>query len=309
MKMSEYLQDEIPEYVDIPVGVEFDENKFIDMYTIIHTSSRRNGFEFKDRVITKVGTFFEEVLKAVTENDMDRHNYLSKNLHEAKYTMLGYSEGTPGQAFGPEKYAILIESIKKSQARETGRINDILDAELYAENIGVDLISDLISNLIQDVLSEYTENMLNNLSMADKIIYIKTHYWNEKLRQWEYNDLPMVNYRKKLGEKEYYYLLVPDGFTAGKKQKDVILKNIFNNCIYDIYRTKILSNEEKYNKYIYENKNEKGVWMYQVINCINDEFNINSNGNKKVNIPTKSLLDLIQKYPQIKAYIEKEIKH
>ncbi|ELC8386060.1 hypothetical protein QYB55_001191 [Clostridium perfringens] len=39
------------------------------MYTIIHRNSRDKGYEFKDRIVEKVKTYFEELLKAIKDND------------------------------------------------------------------------------------------------------------------------------------------------------------------------------------------------------------------------------------------------
>ena len=226
-----------------------------------------------------------------------------KNLHEAKYTMLGYSKGSPGQAFGPEKFNKLVNSIKSSRAFKSNNINSFLDIELYAKGIGVDLISDLISNLAQDVLAEYTEERLNSLSMGDKIRYVNTHCWDEEYRMWNYKELAMVNYCKEFGEKEFNYLLVPKCFTSDNTQKYKIIKNIFDNCIYDIYKKRILSDKNKYKKYMGKNKK---VYKYKVVQCINDEFGYETKGKRSV-ILFKSLLDLIIKYPQIKKYIDENI--
>jgi len=152
MKVSEYLQDDSPKYIDINVGEECDEKRFVDMYTIIHKNSTDDGYEYKDRIVEKVRIYFEELLKAVREGENERLNYISKHIHEAKYTCLGYSISGPGKGFGEDKFAFLIASMKRSEAYYTGLISDVLDVELYVDNVGVDIISDLVTNLIQDVL-------------------------------------------------------------------------------------------------------------------------------------------------------------
>lgn len=308
IKISEYLNDSIPEYIDILVGEDIDEKRFVDMYTIIHRTSKEKGFEFKDRVVEKVRTYFEEVLKAVRTNDNERLKYLSKHVHEAKYTCLGYSVSGPGKGFGDDKFTFLIESMKRSEAFHTGLISDVLDVELYVDNIGVDIISDLVTNLIQDILSEYTENTLNELSMADKIRGVKTHYWNEVKREWTTEELPMVAYTSELGSKEYNYLLVPEGFTCDDKQKERILKRIFDGCVYELYSNKILSDREKYGEYIYTTKDKVGVYKKQVSKLINDEFGDGSAKEGNGYLTPKGLLDLINKYPDIKKFIEDKVK-
>ena len=39
----------------------------------------------------------------IRDSDIAKHEYLSQNLHEPKYTMIGYSRGGSGQAFGKDK--------------------------------------------------------------------------------------------------------------------------------------------------------------------------------------------------------------
>ena len=308
MRMSEYLTDELPEYIDILVGEDVDEKRFIDMYTIIHTMSKDEGYKFKDRIIEKVRTYFEEVLRAIRNNDTKKVDYLSEHVHEAKYTYLGYSVSGPGKGFGEDKFSILVSSLKRSEAYSTGLISDILDVELYVDKVGVDIISDLVTNLIQDVLSEYTEDKLNELSMADKLRIVKTHYWDEVDREWKYEDMPMVIYSEGLGCKEYNYLLVPEGFTADEKQKDRIVKEIFDGCVYDLYYSRIFADKERYSDYIYKTKDKEGVYKKQVAKLINEEFGEGSAREGRGYLTAKGLLDLIKKYPKIKEFIECDIK-
>lgn len=308
IKISHYLNDELPEYINILVGEEVDEKRFVDMYTIIHRNSKDKGYAFKDRVIEKVRAYFEEVLKAIKENDEARLIVLSKHIHEAKYTCLGYSQKGSGKGFGAKKFTNLVSSIKKSEAFETGLISDVLDVELYIEKIGVDIISDLVTNLIQDVLAEYTENVVNELAMAYKLRGVNTHFWDEETRQWIKADLPMISYNKELGGKEYNYLLVPEGFTCDKNQKDRILRQIFDNSVYEIYSTKILADREKYGQYIHETKNKVEVYKKQVSKLINEEFGQGSAIEGRGYLTPKGLLDLIKHYKEIKDFIELEIK-
>ncbi|MDK0863450.1 hypothetical protein P5F16_06930 [Clostridium perfringens] len=279
------------------------------MYTIIHRNSRDKGYEFKDRIVEKVKTYFEELLKAIKDNDEVRLRLLSRHIHEAQYTSLGYSQEGPGKGFGTNKFAKLVSSIKKSEAFETGLISDVLDVELYIEQIGVDIISDLVTNLIQDVLSEYTENVANELAMADKLRNVNTHFWDEEKRKWIKSDLQMISYTKELGDKEYNYLLVPEGFTCDENQKDKILKQIFDDSVYEIYTKKILSDREKYGQYIYETKSRIGVYKKQVSKLINEEFGEGSAVEGRGYLTPKGLLDLIKNYKEIKDFIELEIKN
>lgn len=309
-RISEYLKDTDPKYVDILVGVHGDEKRFVDMYTIIHRKYNDEAYEFKDRIILKIKTYFEEVLKAISDpNDNERLRYLSKYIHEAKYTNLGFSVDGCGKGFGEDKFNVLVNSIKNSAAYKSNFINDILDVELYVKSIGVDMISDLVTNLIQDVLGEYTERKLNDLAMADRLRYNKTHYWDELERIWKFKEIATVSYSERIGSKEYNYLLVPICFTSDENQKQNIISEIFNKYVYDKFKYVILNDEEKYSKYgtSSDNKN-KSVHKKSVVEFLNNEIGQGTAKEGNGYLTSKGILDLVKRYDDIKGFIKKEIK-
>lgn len=292
-------------YIDILVGEEIDEKRFVDMYTILAVSSKKEGIEYKDRIVEKVSSYFNEVLNAVRLNDEERLKQLSKHIHEARYTRLGYSVSGPGKGFGGDKFSKLIQSMKKSNAFATGVINDILDVELYVDNIGVDIISDLITNLIQDILSEYTEEKLNSLAMAHLIRKIKTHYWDENGSCWAEKELTMLQYKKNIQEEGLYYLLVPQSYTCDEKQKERIIDNIFENSIHKVCEKIIFNNMYEYGQYVKSTKKGPILYKKQAARFINEQIGdglAKEEGNGY--ITSKGLLDLIEKYPEIKNYID-----
>ena len=313
LRVSSCLKDninckEITEYVDIIVSDKnVDEELFLDLYTIIHLKSNDVGFEFKDRIIKKVDTFFVEILNAIIIGDETKLASLSKYLHEPKYTKLGYSIIGTGSALGEKKFKKLIDSLKSSDAVKTKSIEDILDTELYVKDIGVDIISDLITNLIQDVLGEYTAMVLNSHIKGNEIRYIETHYWDENNKEWAIKEIPMLNYKINIDSIiEDNFLLVPKSFTADKHQKSKIIKNIFDNCIFDLYKSRILSDTAKYSNYI----NEKDVvYKKKVIECIKDELGNECGDSNNKHITSHGLMNLIALYPKIKEYINNNIKN
>ncbi|VIG20070.1 Uncharacterised protein [Clostridioides difficile] len=269
-----------------------------------------DGYEFRDRVIEKVKTYFEEVLKAIRNSDSKKLDYLSKYIHEAKYTNLGFSVSGSGKGFGKDKFSFLVNSIKKSEAFHSGAIGDILDVELYVDDIGVDIISDLITNLIQDILSEYTENKLNNLKMNSNITHINTHFWNETLKQWDNKSMPVVYYSEPPYSKIYNYLLVPKMFTADENQKERIVKKIFDDCVFKLYKEKIFDNELKYSKYIHELKDgDKIIYKNKVVQFINNEFGEGSAKEGKGYLTKNGLLHIIKNYDVVKKFLDSVIKN
>lgn len=309
IRISEYLQDEEPKYIDVLLGDTGDEKRFIDIYTILHRNSKDEAYEFKERIINKVRTYFGEILSAIGTTDEEKKlRYLAKYVHEARFTKLGFSIGGSGKGLGYTKFCELITSIKNSEAYNSKKINDILDAELYVKNVGVDIISDLITNLIQDILGEYTEKKLNQLAMADKLRYRKMHYWNEKTRQWAQKEIATVSYSLGIGEKEYNYLLVPTCFTANEDQKQFILGQIFREHVYNKFKNIILTNEEEYSNYIAYYKRDKKVHKKDVALFINNNY---GDGLAKVGdgyLTSKGLLDLVERFNDIREFIEEKIK-
>ena len=65
IKISEFLKDTNPRYVDITIGKQIDEKRFIDIFSIINCHDENEGYVYRERIINKVKTYFEEVLKAV----------------------------------------------------------------------------------------------------------------------------------------------------------------------------------------------------------------------------------------------------
>lgn len=301
IKISEFLKDTNPRYVDITIGKQIGEKRFIDIFTIINCHDENEGYVYRERIINKVKTYFEEVLKAVKSNDNHKLKYLSKNIHDVNYTNLGHCISDKEDSF-----TILVNSIKESDAYKNGLINDILDAQLYLKNIGVEIISNLITNLIQDVLSEYTKEKLQSLNITDKIKYTKIHYWNEFTKSWDIKEIPIIFYINPLNKDLFNYLLVPYDFTCDENKKQKILNEIFNESVYEIYEKKILSNPDKYKNYI--NKYQQ-VYKKSVVQLINHELGEGSAVLGNGYITNKGLLALIKHYDEIKDFIEVKIKN
>lgn len=308
MKVSDFLGDNNPRYVDIIVGENVDVKRFVDIYTILHVNKNDDGYEYKQKIVNKVKTYFDELLSAVQRDDVSKIDYLSKNVHEAKYTGLGFSTSGSGKGFGKDKFNSLVQSIKNSEAYKSGTISDILDVELYVDNIGVDTLSDLVTNLIQDVLSEYTEKKVQNLSKNNHLIYSDLHYWDAESRTWQVKKLPVICY-KNLADKDMYYLLVPYCLTSSEKCKVDIFNQIFDKCIRKVFERIILSDKTTYGGYIHELKTgEPVVYKKRIVKLINAELGEGCAKKGNGYVTSKGLLALINSYDEIKDFIDSEIK-
>ncbi|MCR3758918.1 hypothetical protein KYB31_07930 [Clostridium felsineum] len=315
MKISEYLEDvrDKNSYVDILIGEDnIDEERFIDLYTIMHLSNRAEGVIYRDRILKKVSTFFKILLKEIRNQGSNgfksKIGELSKNMHEAKYTNLGYSQGGSGKAFGKEKFYELITSIKNSTAFSTNHINDILDTELYIKGIGVDLISDMITNLIYDILSEYTSSKVGKLLKNEYISEIDITYWDEIKCEWNKKKMPTILYYNS-NKVPQNYLLTPFSYTCGSRQKEILLKKISDDYIFGIFELEIFGDPQKYKKYISIKKdNSRHVYKKDIVNMLNDTIGENTAVQNGRRITSKGLLDIVERYPEIKKYIESKIK-
>lgn len=307
IKISEFLNDTNPKYVDIIINPKIDTKRFVDIYTMLHMNRSEEGYEYKQRIIDKVKTYFDQLLEAIRLEDTDKLNYLSKNIHEAEYISLGYSKKGSGKGFGEGKFNTLVNSIRNSEAYTSGTISDILDVELYVKKIGLDILSDLITNLIQDVLSDYTEKKLNSLNMSTHLTYKEIHFWEESSKTWRTQNKPIIHYNS------MHYLLVPQGITCTHKGKENLFYQIFNKYVYGVFKRKILSNPETYGKYIYtytspKRKGEQTVRKKKVAALINEELGSGCAKIGKHYLTNQGLLALITNYDEIKDFIESEIK-
>ena len=316
LKVSQYLIDDNSKNnapltcVDIVISNDYlDEERFLDLYTILHLKTADFGYKYKERILKKIETLFTEILNAIINDNNEHLDYLSNYLGEAKYIKLGYSKSSPGTGLGKKKFYNLIKSIKSSNAFKDGAIEHLLDTELYISGIAEDIISDLIANAIQDVLSEYTEDVVNSYIKGNEIREIETHYWNELTIEWDIKTLPMLNYKKDItSEKEYNYLLVPNSFTCGTNQKSYIIHSIFKDYIFDIFQSKILNNPVKYSTY-YEHLTPKNTIPYRwVLEFIKNELGIDSDITTNSSLTCYGLLSLVKAYPDIKEYIDGTIK-
>ena len=61
MKVSDFLGDNNPRYVDIIVGENVDVKRFVDIYTILHVNKNDDGYEYKRKIVNQVKTYFDNV--------------------------------------------------------------------------------------------------------------------------------------------------------------------------------------------------------------------------------------------------------
>jgi hypothetical protein len=133
-----------------------------------------------------IRVFFQEVLAALRDDDIERAVGLMSHLKEPSETFLGVSKKgkkPKGRGVGPKQLRQLIQAILKSKAYNSGLLSDLSEMTLYVEGIDRDKISDLTTNIIRALLVEYTQEQCGLHSIQTKR-YSGPPLWSEERRNW-----------------------------------------------------------------------------------------------------------------------------
>lgn len=143
-----------------------------------------------------IRSFFSELLDAMREDNQNRIEQLTWNLHEPNETFLGVSQGRPsGRGISQKKARSLVDAIKDSYAFQTGQISDVSEASLYVAGIGPDTISDLTTNVLRGPLAEYTTAQCDLQDIPTEEVNFLPPVWSPERANWEAKSLmlPIVN--------------------------------------------------------------------------------------------------------------------
>jgi hypothetical protein len=170
-----------------------------------------------ERMLT---TFFDSVLDAIKINDTVRVAYLLRGpLGEPDETHLGWSKGpSRGRGMGPKRAALVIDSLQRSRAVQSGLLEDLEDTALFVKHVGPDIISDVTTNVCRGMLIAYTQSVAAYYGISlDEVA--SGPVWDPATRTWDsgFTQLPttdrgklllvpkiLVRYRPHLSQSEYY---------------------------------------------------------------------------------------------------------
>ncbi len=222
MRVSEFFDLGMtqPSLDFLDVDIENDIPIFIDPRAFLAIPS-----EWGHECVALIKSFFSEVLEAARSKDDRKGKYLLSNLSEPWETHLGLSyAGSRGRGVGNERAVDLWESLKQSQAIQTGLVQDLEETALMIYGIDKDIISDITTNIIREALIEYTQAVCQVYGIPLTKDIPSGNLWDPRSKTWRQNyvQLPtisgdkivlipkvIVRYKMTFEQGEYYrkYLL------------------------------------------------------------------------------------------------------
>lgn len=196
MRVSEYFDlDETQPSLDfVDVDVENDVRLFIDPRAFVGITS-----EWGIECVALVRDYFSALLRAVCDNDRRTGLMLLGDLREPRETGLGLSiQGTRGRGVGDERAEDLWKALRRSEAVESGLIEDLEDTVLMIYGIGRDVISDITTNILREPLIEYTQAMCQVYGIRIQESIPSGPLWNPRTSHWYQKlvALPLVGENK-----------------------------------------------------------------------------------------------------------------
>ncbi len=143
--------------------------------------------------------FFQTALNYVRDGNEIEARKLLNGLSEPNETCLGLSKGTPaGRGVSGKQALDLYESLAKSQAANTGLLEELAECDLFVEGIGHDKISDITTNIIRLLLIEYTQAQCDLHGIDLRGDFPTGRYWDMENRRWgaKYATMPVVGNRR-----------------------------------------------------------------------------------------------------------------
>ena len=119
---------------------------------------RRLPTPWGDQAVSLIQNFFTCVLDAIRRHDDGRAQALLQTLREPNELHFGLSRGRArGRALGPESAHDVWTALGKSEAAQSGLLEDLEDTVLLVPGIGPDIVSDIAANIIRRPLIAYTQ--------------------------------------------------------------------------------------------------------------------------------------------------------
>lgn len=150
--------------------------------------------------VSLIQDFFDAVLAAIRSGDHTRAIQLLAQLREPNETHLGMSTArSRGQALGPGSARQIWESLRDSEAIQTGLIQDLEETALMVEGIAFDKVSDIATNIIRQPLIAYTQAMAEIYGIPVQR-QDSGPLWDPSTGRWfnEFVELPRAGDRKLL---------------------------------------------------------------------------------------------------------------
>jgi len=171
--------------------------------------------DWGEECVSLVQNFFETVLQAIGDGRDDDAKNLLRVLREPNETHLGLSRGqSQGRGLGYHSAVDVWEALSKSQAVQSGLLEDLEDTILMVPGISNDIISDIATNIIRAPLIAYTQETCGFYGIKLVSGVASGPLWNPHTRQWiqHFTSLPIAQGRK--------LILVPKSIVRQRMEYD-----------------------------------------------------------------------------------------
>jgi hypothetical protein len=156
-------------------------------------------------------SFFGHVLQCVHRGNDSEARDLLASLNEPNETRLGLSRGrSAGHGMGEGLAELFWGALSRSQAAQSGLLQDLEDVALFVDQIDRDIISDVVTNIIRDPLIDFTITMAGKYDIPT-VEGITMSVWDRRNACWMERvvPLPMADDRP--------LLLVPRAFVRRRR--------------------------------------------------------------------------------------------
>lgn len=192
MRISEYFNlgrtQAALDFID--VDVEGDTRAFVDPRAI-----KRIPGEWAQGCVGLLQDFFSQVLVAVRDDDWETGLRLLDGLREPNETHLGLSTARArGSGLGTGLSEEVWNELRRSEAAQSGLLQDLEETALVIRGINTDRISDITTNVIRQPLIDYTQDMAELYEIPLEHVGAG-HTWDPDARAWQpeqYADLPVT---------------------------------------------------------------------------------------------------------------------
>jgi hypothetical protein len=197
-RVSDYynlgLTQESLDFID--VDIVGDTKVFVDPTSLLILRS-----DWGSECVALVQDFFRTVLDNIHGgNNLEARRLLS-SLREPNETHLGFSRGRArGRALGHVSARDVWESLRRSEAVQSGLLEDLEDTILMVEGIAFDIVSDITTNIIRQPLIHYTQIACEEVGIPLRTNVDSGPLWDIQRKEWfnEFSNLPVTNHGKLL---------------------------------------------------------------------------------------------------------------
>ena len=135
----------------------------------------------------------------IRAGNTERSRELLNGLSEPNETCLGLSRGhTLGRGVSGKQALDLHDSLARSQAAQSGLLEELAECDLFVEGIGRDKVSDITTNIVRRLLIKYTQSQceLHGIKLCGD--YPTGRFWDIQEGEWrnEYQPLPVIDNKR-----------------------------------------------------------------------------------------------------------------